>query len=56
MQVFLERFKRDESWGCKDEYAHDVLNVFAETDGLSDGQEDGFHEEPQDADGDEDDP
>ena len=46
LQVFLERFKGDESRGRKDEYPHDILHVFAETDGLSDSQEDGFYEEP----------
>lgn len=56
LQVFLERFKGDESRGSEDEYSHDVLYVFAETDGLSDSQEDGFDVKPQDGDGDEEGP
>lgn len=56
LQVFLERFKGDESRCCKDEYSHDILYVFAETDRLSDSQEDGFHVEPQHGDGDEEGP
>ena len=56
LEIFFEGFKSDESWGCKDEYAHNVLYVFAETDRFSDSQEDGLHEEPQDGDGDEEGP
>lgn len=56
LQVFFKRFKRDESWAPNDEYPHDVLDVFAKTDGLSDRQENGFDKVPQDGDGDEEGP
>lgn len=56
LQIFLERFKRDESRGCKDEYSHNVLYVFAETSWFSDSQENRFHKKPQDSNGDEDGP
>ena len=36
LQVFLEGLERDESRGCDNEHAHDVLDVFTQPDRLAD--------------------